>query len=114
MNGYYSAAGQCHAACEILIANQGGSAQIRERGVTSWVDAKKVNALQDNERFVSILWAGGWDEYIVDASQVRDMTLAEMEQGCHAVAKGSGLPPLIYEGNDFWLRGAFTKACQEN
>ncbi|RJQ30288.1 hypothetical protein C4565_00455 [Candidatus Parcubacteria bacterium] len=60
------------------------------------VGKSELVSLKDNETFVSILWAGGWDEYSVDLSTVRDQTESEKNAGTDPTPGG-------------WLRGLFAK-----
>lgn len=59
----------------------------------------------DNNRLeAGVLWAGGWDDYIVDPTTRRDMTPKEQE----AAAK-DGYSPVIAGG---WLRCDFSGALR--
>lgn len=50
-----------------------------------------------------VLWAGGWEEYIIDANTVRDMTIEELKK-----VDNSALP--TFEGEkSVWLRCLFSK-----
>ena len=70
--------------------------------ITTHNKHREHTPLKENERFVSILWAGGWDEYVVDISTIREEN--EKEQN----AKYS---PTV----DGYLRGKFgKKICQPN
>lgn len=71
-----------------------------------------ITLLPDGQRFCGILWAGGWDEYIVDMTMIRDMTPEEIAEGERNVKEGYGLPPLV--GNRGWLRGYFTHGVVAN
>ncbi len=47
-----------------------------------------VYELKENEIYVSALWAGGWDEYLVDMNTVRLMTDQEKETKYQPVVNG--------------------------
>ncbi len=76
-----------------------GTTQVQESQHSSpyWEDANKVTKLKDNETFVSVQWAGGWDEYAVDLSTVRKQTPEEMALKINPLTR------------DNFIRGQFCK-----
>lgn len=116
--GYYRIGrGRCNAACLIVVANSDGSAKIKkdEQGPEFWVAAKDVVAINDNYRFVSVSWAGGWDEYVVDVTQVRELTEYEKAEEHRIIAAKTGLFPEINRDNGNWLLGRFSRfICQDH
>jgi hypothetical protein len=61
------------------------------------------------EKKVTILWSGGWDDYLVDTSITREMTAEEVANNQARIDKGWGGLPTV--GGDFssaeWLRCCF-------
>lgn len=55
---------------------------------------------KESGREVTVLWAGGWDTYLIDPTQLREMTPAELEK----VARDKYSPVL---GSHAWLRCLF-------
>lgn len=74
------------------------------KGFIRAVAPASVTILPDGQRFVGILWAGGWDDYVVDCNQVRDMTAEEIAACQAATDKGFGLPSIV---SGSWLHGHF-------
>ena len=72
---------------------------------TEYRDQKFKEWLPENHRFVSVMWAGGWDEYVVDMTTVRLLTEDEKESIQRQRDAGGGTHPLI----DGWLLGIFAE-----
>ena len=58
-----------------------------------------------NEIKVCILWAGGWDEYLIDTDNVMPVSPEEIANNEARIAKGHGGEPVIE--NHKWLRTGF-------
>lgn len=56
-----------------------------------------------NEVFV--LWTGGWDIYVVDPQQIREMTDSEVEE--HESGNMRYFPNFCAEDGTWWIKGKF-------
>jgi hypothetical protein len=60
-----------------------------------------VYILEQHESFVGTLWAGGWDDYVVDNRTVRLMTMDEVAEVERSTGKG------LHPNQKGWLLGIF-------
>jgi hypothetical protein len=104
-------ASQCHTGFKVEEALGDKVRVSSDNDVCRLKNASDLTILPEGQRFCGILWVGGWDDYVLDMTTIRDMTPEEIAEGEKAVKSGAGLPPLINkpaeEGK--WLRGYFTK-----
>ena len=83
-----------------------GSNKFHSQTVFNGVDALALKDVGKPQRVLKgkkqgILWNGGWEDYVVDANSVRDMTEAELEK------VANNCFPTIDDGN--WLRCLFAE-----
>lgn len=72
----------------------------------SEVEGSKADLiLPENHRFLSVLWNGGWDEYIVDMATVRPLNDEENAEIAAWTKRGGGWFPDL-KG---WVLGHFAK-----
>lgn len=94
MKGLINAARGSHYEVEVTREVPGGL-EVKHHGRLFVLDKDAVTLLLPNETFTTILWAGGWDEYVVDLSTARPQTNEEMNLQTNPITE------------DRFLRGQF-------
>ncbi len=66
--------------------------------------AKELLTLHPNYAQVGILWAGGWDDYLVDTSVLSEATEGEIASYQSRIDRGWGGTPTETRNTGLWLR----------
>lgn len=116
MQGYVAEGrGRCHYGVEVIEQGPVTSKVCRHYDNYPYnVASQDLTILPEGQRFLSVLWAGGWDEYVVDLNDVRDLTPVEIEEAAKCRERGGGLSPEIYSAvkgkyHAIYIRGVFAK-----
>lgn len=66
-----------------------------------------MSETNDGFKEVSVMWAGGWDDYLIDPDHQRKVTAEEQADYDSRVARGFGGDPVVEAEDGSWLRPGF-------